>query len=246
MPSIFSKSVLVAAQAVLASSLLIGAVGGCADALTYAKDASKQGMGLYNQGNYPEAAASFANATRQNPQDYRSYYYMGASYQNMHDYQQAISAYRSCLDVMPLTLEGKNDTPFHNRTIDALATAISKSQSQGVETVALEKKCAGKGLVEDQWLLAKIYRYTGDADAAIDAYNKAVLIDPSNFTIAKEAGLYEAGLGQAPRATFALKKAYAVNPDDQQVNAALRSLGVTGSSPRDQRDLAHPAMPQDR
>jgi tetratricopeptide (TPR) repeat protein len=75
--------------------------------------------------------------------------------------------------------------------------------------------------------LAKVYRYTGDADAAVDAYNKAVLMGPQNFPLAKEAGLYDQSLGQTQRATFALKKAYAVSSDDVQVNGALRQLGVS-------------------
>ena len=240
-----SKYVLIAANAVIASSLLLGSAGGCADALTYAKDARRDGMSLYNEGNYTEATAAFANATRQDPRDYRSYYYLGASNEAEHQYQRAISAYHSCLDVMPLTLEGKNNVAFRNRAIDSLATAISKSESQHEETTSLEQKCAGKANVEDQWLLAKIYRYTGDADAAIEAYNKAVRIDPDNFTIAKEAGLYEQSLGQTQSATFALKKAYAINPNDQQVNDALRGQGVVvGPSLKDSHDLAQPAMPR--
>jgi len=221
--------VLVAANAIVASSLLVSSTG-CADSLTFAKDARRDGMSLYNEGNYTEAVGAFANATRQDPRDYKSYYYLGASYQAQHQYQQATSAYRSCLDVMPMTLDGKNDTQFRYRTIDALATALAKSETQGVETVALEQKCAGKANVEDQWLLAKIYRYTGDADAAIDAYNKAVLIAPNNFAIAKEAGLYQQGLGQNERATFALKRAYAINQNDEQVNDGLRRLGVVVAS----------------
>jgi tetratricopeptide (TPR) repeat protein len=241
----YTKTILLlAANAVIASSLLIGATG-CADALTYAKDANRDGMALYNEGNYTEATAAFANATRQDPRDYKSYYYMGASCEAEHQYQRAISAYRSCLDVMPLTLEGKNNVLFRYRAIDSLATAISKSESQHVETVALEQKCAGKASVEDQWMLAKVYRYTGDADAAIEAYNKAVRIDPEHFAIAKEAGLYEQGLGQTQAATYALKKAYAINPNDQQVSDALRRLGVVvGPSIKDERNLAQPAIPR--
>src|SRR5256885_1995975 len=118
--------VLLAANAALATSLLVTGVG-CADSLTYAKDARRDGMALYNEGNYTEAVGAFANATRQDPRDYKSYYYLGASYQAQHQYQQATSAYRSCLDVMPMTLDGKNDTQFRYRTIDALATAMAKS-----------------------------------------------------------------------------------------------------------------------
>src|SRR4051795_5497146 len=80
-------AVLIAANAVLASSLLLSG-GGCADGLTYAKDARRDGMALYNEGNYTEAVGAFANAARQDPRDYKSYYYLGASYQAQHQYQQ--------------------------------------------------------------------------------------------------------------------------------------------------------------
>jgi tetratricopeptide (TPR) repeat protein len=243
MPSFTSKKVLlVLANAALAGSLMF-AGSGCGDALIYAKETRGQGMALYNDGNYGDAAATFANATRQDPRDYRSYYYMGASYEAQSAYQQAISAYRSCLDVMPLTLEGKNNIAFRYHTIDSLATAMSKSSTHGDEAVALEQKIKGRPSVEEQWLLAKLYRYSGDADAAVDAYNKVVLIAPDNFTIAKEAGLYETELGQTNRATFALKKAFAVNPDDQEVNDALRKLGVVGITRANESDLSQPAMP---
>ena len=216
--------------------------GGCADALTYAKDANAKGMELYNQGNYVEAAAAFNDATRQDPRDYKSYYFEGSSYEATHQYQRAIGSYRACLDEMPLTLEGSNNKPFRYRVLDALATSIAHSESHGIETAKLEKKAAGKASVEDQWLLAKVYRYTGDADAAIEAYNKAVLIDPEFFPVAKEAGLYEASLGQSDRAIFALKKAYAVNPDDTEVNDALKTLGVVpGAETHETRDYAMPS-----
>lgn len=230
---------LLAANLAIGSSLLLG-TGGCADSLSYATNARHEGMGLYNEGAYADAAGAFGNATRQDPRDYHSYYYMASSYEQMHDYQQAISGYKSCLDVMNLTLLGKNDPQFRMRALDSLASAIAHSSSQDFETKALEKKCEGQAKQEDQWLLAKVYRYTGDADAAVDAYNKAVLINPKNFTIAKEAGIYEEGLGQTQRASFALRSAYAVHPNDAEVIAALQRMGVPAIAPdeKDERDIA--------
>jgi tetratricopeptide (TPR) repeat protein len=212
----------------LSLSLLLTTGIGCAasDSLTYAKDASHQGMALYQDGDYVDASAAFASATRQNPCDYASYYYLGCCYQEMGSVQQSIGAYRSCLDIMPMTLEGKQNLYLRYKTMDALAAAIAKSATCSDEITAMEKKCAGKASVDDQWMLAKVYRCCGDADAAVEAYNKCVLIDPSRFEIAKEAGLYEAVLGQNERAAFTLKKAYAVKSDDPQVNSALHKLGV--------------------
>jgi tetratricopeptide (TPR) repeat protein len=220
--------------------LIVAAVSGCADSVTYSKNANREGMALYAQSDYVDASAALADAARQNPRDYNSFYYLGACYQAMGSNQQAISAYRSCLEVMPLTLAGKQDTQMKFRAMDSLAMAIAKSATCGEETAALESKCAGRAIVDDQWLLAKIYRYSGDADAAVESYSKAVLIDGSRFEIAKEAGLYEAVLGQNDRASITLKKAYTVNPNDDQVNDALHRLGVvTGPGLRMEQPIAH-------
>lgn len=222
-----AKAVRFTAYSALFSSIIVAGYG-CAgsESLTYAKDAARQGMSLYQDGDYVDASAAFSSATRQNPRDYPSYFYLGQCYQAMGSVQQSISAYRSCLEIMPMTLEGKRDLAMQYKTMDVLALMISKSATCNDEISSMERKCEGKASVDDQWMLAKIYRYSGDADAAVEAYNKAVLIDPTRFEITKEAGLYEAVLGQNDRAAFTLKKAYAVKSDDQQVNDALHRLGV--------------------
>src|ERR1700744_3746982 len=83
------RPLLLAAVSTVATSAFLLSAGGCADALVYAKDAHNQGMELYNEGDYADAAGAFENATRQDPRDYGSYYYMGACYDQMKDYRQA-------------------------------------------------------------------------------------------------------------------------------------------------------------
>lgn len=196
-------------------------------------------MTQYNQADYVDAVVAFKSATRQNPRDYNSFYYMGLCYQALGSNQEAISAYRACLDVMPLSLQGKQDLGLHYKVMDALAMSIAHSATVAQETSEMEAKCAGKALVDDQWMLAKVYRFSGDADAAVEAYNKAVLIDPTRFDISKEAGLYEAALGQNDRAALTLKKAYLVKRDDDQVNDALHRLGVVTTSLHEDSMFAH-------
>jgi len=234
----FIKAARLAVQSVLVSSVLVAGYG-CADSLTFAKDANREGMSLYEQSDYINAVVAFKSASRQNPRDYNSFYYMGLCYQAMGSSQEAISAYRACLDVMPLTLAGKEDPGMRYKAMDALAMAIAKSGTAAQETEAMEAKCAGRALVDDQWMLAKVYRFSGDADAAVEAYNKAVLIDPTRFDITKEAGLYEAALGQNDRAALTLKKAYLVKNDDDQVNDALHRLGVVTTSLHEETIFSH-------
>jgi tetratricopeptide (TPR) repeat protein len=232
------RTVRLTVQTALISSILVTGFG-CAETMTYAKNANHDGMSLYDQADYLDASVAFASATRQNPRDYMSFYYLGLCYQALGSNQESISAFQSCMDVMPLTLAGKQDLGMHYKVMDALAMAIAKSATCSQETSDMETKCAGRAQVDDQWMLAKIYRYSGDADAAIEAYNKAVLIDPNRFDIAKEAGLYEAALGQNDKAALTLKKAYAVKNDDDQVNDALHRLGVvTGTGLKEQNPFA--------
>src|SRR6185295_12663575 len=70
-------------------ALWITTLFGCADVITYSRDAQREGIKLYRQGDYADAAGAFRNALRQNPRDYQSYYYLGASYEAMTQYQQA-------------------------------------------------------------------------------------------------------------------------------------------------------------
>ncbi len=240
--SALSPLALVCRTSALALGLSVAvATGGCGpETFTYAKDARAEGMTLYGQSDYVAAAAAFANATRQDPRDYQSYYYLGASYQATNSYTQAIAAYRNCLATAPMTLAGKQDVALHYRAVDNLAQCIAKGGTSSDEETALEAKTKSNPNVDDLWMLAKIYRYNSQADEAVETYTKAVMLDATRFDVAKEAGLYELGLNQNDRAALTLKKAYADNPNDDEVNGALRRLGVVaGPSLRDEGTLSH-------
>jgi len=211
--------------------LLLGAVmvavGGCAtDIITNGKESRDEGIKLYNDGNYADAAGAFRNAVRTDPRDFRSQYYLGASFEQMKQFHQAVQAYKATLDVMGQSLAGREDKAFRVRVMDSLAAAITKAEDPGAEITVLEQRAKTTNNVEDMFLLAKVMRYTQDADGAVMWYTKAMLLEPKNFAIAKDAGLYFEQLGQTPRAEHALKRANSLNPNDDQVVAALRRIGV--------------------
>lgn len=230
--------------ALFAAGLLLSA-GGCADMVTYAKDSRREGIRYYNAGAYTDAAGSFRNAIRQDPRDYRSHYYLGASYEQLRQYQQAIQAYKASLDVMSTSLEGKEDPEhFRTRVMDGLASAIARSDDRDFETDKIESQARTQQTAENYFQLAKVYRDRGDADLAVDSYNRAVLLDPNDPEIAKEYGLYLERLGQPSRAEIPLRRAYALDPQDTQVAAAMRRIGVVpGPAIKDQDQLAKPALP---
>src|SRR5688500_3636415 len=62
----------------LCALALLLAAGGCGDMVMQAPgDTRARGVQLYNEGNFADAAGAFATATRQDPRDYQSYYYLG-------------------------------------------------------------------------------------------------------------------------------------------------------------------------
>lgn len=224
---------------------VVGAAVGCSSTsnmLTYAQESRQKGLRQYQAADYENAAGSFRSATRQDPRDYKSFYYLGASYDQMGSHQQAAQAYQSSLKVMDVTLEGKSDKAFRAKTIDGLGISLAKGHDRATE-VAMPSP--GKRPAEDAWLRAKVSRYMGDADAAMEAYTQAALQAPDDFYIAKDHALYLAELGQTQAADVQLRRAYRMNSQDPEIIAALRGLGtVPGPALKEQKELARTPIPQ--
>jgi Tfp pilus assembly protein PilF len=214
---------------------------GCASALSSPKESRDRGMKLYQQQNYVDAAGAFRNAVQQNPRDFKSFYYMGACYDAMKMDHQAIQSYQSGLDVMKVTLAGREDQAMRVMMIDALARSIARGNDRTFQT-ALEARTQ---TAETKYLQAKIHQNLGDADSALESYQQAILLDKNDFAIIKDYGLYLEQLGQAENATRILRRAYAMNTKDEQVVAALRRIGVVpGPSLKEQEQLVKPPVPK--
>ena len=231
-------------SAVLLAGLSLGLAGCAGEYLVYASESRAAGIQQLNENQPAKAAGSFQNAVRQNPRDYESFYWLGVAYDRQGDYAQAAQSYRTSLDVQQDTYDGRKDIKMRRRTLDGLAIAIAKGPNRANEIQLIEQKNAGRQTAEDALLLAKINQYSGDADAAIDCYNRACLLDPEDAGIAREAGLYFERIGQARTAEPLLKRAYTANPQDADVIAALRRLGIVpGPSLKEESALAKPGMP---
>ncbi|HEX8524748.1 MAG TPA: tetratricopeptide repeat protein, partial [Tepidisphaeraceae bacterium] len=208
-------------------------------------ESRRQGIQQIAENNYAEAAGSFRNAARQDPRDYRSLYYLGTCYEKTNQYHQAIEAYKSSLDAQTRTLAGQEDEAGRLRTMDALASLVGKADSRDGEVNLIEQKAKTGNSSRDWYLLAKIYRYRGDADSSNDAYNRAVIRDPKDFSLIKEYGLYLVQLGQNDRAQRPLRKAYTMKPDDVEVLTALRNIGIVpGPALKDEKQLVSPVVPK--
>ena len=206
--------------------------------------ARSTGIKEFGEGNYADAAGSFRNAVRSDPRDYVSQFYLGQSYEQMKQYQQSIQAYKASLDAQPRTLAGREDQAQRLRTIEALASVISKSDQRDAEVNAVEAQAKQTNKAQDWLLLAKISQNRGDADSALDAYNRASLSEPKDFVVAKLYGLYLEQVGQKRKAEQTLRRAYSINSGDDEVNEALRRLNVIpGPGLKDERALVKPPVP---
>lgn len=238
----------------LSVTILIGLGSGCGNssggnqnsgmlAVTNTKAVRDMGIAQYNAGEFTDAAGTFKNATRQDPRDYQSYAYLGDCYSQLGQLQQAIQAYKASLDTAGRSYQGREDMAFRARTLDGLAAAVAKSGEVEINAAQQSAQAAGGG--DGYFLMAKIHRNLGDADSALDAYNRAALLGPKDFYIQKDYGLFLEQIGQNQPAEKTLRKAYALNAKDAEVVAALRRIGVVpGPSLYDQNALAKPAMPK--
>ena len=235
----------------LSAAIFVGAVGGAggcsssSEMINHSPGQRAEGVRQYQEGNYADAAGSFRQAIRSDPRDYKSQFYLAQSYENLKQYQQAIQAYKASLDAQPRTLAGKEDKEQRLATIKALAACIAKSDTNNAETNQIETAAKNGKQAQDWLLLANIHRDRGDADSALDAYNRAALSDPKDFDVVKEYALYLEQVGQQQQAAKQLKKAYSLNQNDDQVNNALRRLNVIpGPGLKDERALVKPPIPQ--
>jgi Tfp pilus assembly protein PilF len=242
--SLFTRSKIkhVAAVALLAAGLA-GCGGGISpEMITYNHRAYReQGIEKFDKADYVNAASSFKEALRQEPGDYTSRYYLGECYDKMGHPQQAIEEYRTTLTSMVHSLEGKGDVQTHAKVLEALAQAIAHEPDRTGDIALIERQ---ERTPENAVLLARISRYSGDADTALVHYQEAQQIDPASQPIAKEYGIYLEQLGQTKRADWQLRHAYAMNTHDEEVAAALRRLGVVpGPSLKTEDQLEKPFLP---
>src|SRR5437764_13592826 len=127
------KTILKTAACALLAGAMLPCLSGCADNLTWAYESEREGIEYYNKHEYANAAGDFRNAIGQSPREYKAHYYLGACEDALGHYQEALQAYKACLDVMKTSREGMRDTPFRDRVLTALASGIARSASSDGE-----------------------------------------------------------------------------------------------------------------
>ncbi len=250
----WNRALLAPAIAITAAATLVGCgstartmsnVLNTGDVITFSTQSQREGIKLYEAGQLEQATGAFRNATNQNPRDYLSFYYLGKIYAKQGREQLASQAFQTSLRVQPETEAGRSDLEGRTRTAEAFAQFLALASSRETELSSFEQGVQKRNTATDWYALALVYVQTQDAENAIDSYNRARLLAPDDFAIAKSYGLYLSNLDQRERALPVLRKAYQLDPKDEQVSAALRQLGVVpGPSLLTQDQMAKPILPK--
>jgi Tfp pilus assembly protein PilF len=213
--------------------------------VTYSVQSRSEGVKLMEAGNDEAALGAFSDAAKQNPRDYQSRYFLGVLHAKNKREQFANESFLTSLLVAPETAEGRNDAAFRTRTANAYADFLSTASAREIFLNTLEEKARERNQPGLWQTLARTYELRGDADLAIEAYDRAVLVAPGDFDIHKSSALYLLALKQNTRADARLRRAYQLNQNDEEVLAGLRQLNIVpGPSLLTENQLAKPIMPK--
>jgi len=162
--------------AALAAGLSLAIAGGCGSVASRGMNA--EGVRLFDQTRYEEAARQFEQAVYEDPNDSDGYYNLAATYhrlgtlkQRPSDLNQAEHYYHMCLD----------RDPNHQECYRGLAVLMAE-RGQPEEAFALLKGWADRNPAspEPKIELARLYEEFGDKKTAKDYLVHALAIDSGN------------------------------------------------------------------
>ena len=202
------------------------AMGCGTELLTYSHDFQREGLKQYDSGDYVDAIGAFTAAAKQDPADYHTQFYLGQCYEQTDSFHQAVLAYKLCLALIQQSPAGRMDIATRDKAFDALANLIGKDVAPDAEIEVIATDASTQQSAEDYHLLARIFTVKGDADSALDNYHHALILEPDDFRLNKEFGLYLLKMSQTQQATQVLEHAHDLNPTDKEVNDALAAASA--------------------
>ncbi len=185
------------------------------------------GVRLYSQGNYPEAAGRFSRAIASDPLDADGYYNLAATYHQIGSLQgreeelkQAETLYNLCLDRDPNHVEchrglavllvetGRADAAF--RLLEGWAERNPASPDPKIE-------------------MARLMEEQGDFDMAKQRLEEALVLEPNNSRALASLGRLHERLGDSKQALSDYERSLAMNDFQPQVASRVAMLrGATG------------------
>jgi tetratricopeptide (TPR) repeat protein len=199
---------------------------GCSGMTSHALNA--EGVRLYQNGNYQQAAATFQKAIASNPRSASAYYNLASSlhkngklYNRSEDLQQAEQLYNQCLDY----------DPNHAECYRGLAVLLAETNRQDASFRLLEGWASRNPQIADPRIeLARLYEETNNLPLAASQLEQAVTIDPDNARALTALGRLRESTGDAQQALANYQRSLAINRFQSAIEARVASLQAGGAA----------------
>jgi tetratricopeptide (TPR) repeat protein len=211
-------------SALLSPALLIGALtvvpAGCNQMNSQALNA--EGVRLYMNGNYPQAAEKFERAVADNPRSATSYYNLasakhksGKLYNRKNDLDQAEQLYNQCLDY------NENDTECYR----GLAVLLCETGRQDAAFRLLQGWAARSPQLANPHIeLARLMEETNNRQQASLQLVQAISIEPNNTRALTALGRLREQSGDRGQALSNYQRSLAINRFQPEVEARVAAL----------------------
>ncbi len=167
-------------------------------------------------GNYEEAISAYQWAGVLNPKYAPPWYGLGNVYATLEQYPEAIAAYRRTLLLDPTNAQAYHNLAFvyarngdYERAVDQYQQAIERHEDEGAKAIALNG-------------LGDVYVALDQYLDAINAYERAIAIDPEQAQSWNSIGDVHRLSGDSEAAIEAFRQAVRIDPEH---SAAWNSLG---------------------
>lgn len=193
---------------------------GCSNMTSQALNS--EGVRLYQNGNYIQAAEQFQRAIASNPQQADGYYNLasalhknGKLYNRQEDLLQAEQLYNQCLDY----------DPQHTECYRGLAVLLTETNRQDAAFRLLEGWAArNPNMADPQIELARVLEETNNLPQASSRLVQALAIEPHNSRALTALGRLREVSGDTQQALANYQRSLAINRFQPAISARVASL----------------------
>ncbi|MEW6186532.1 MAG: tetratricopeptide repeat protein [Thermodesulfobacteriota bacterium] len=127
------------------------------------------GMREYNKGDFQDAYEAFSRAVVEDPKDYRSYFFLGQTHEQLRDPEKAVNDYKKALEVRPHYLPAQEALGLVN---------YKQKKFKEAEINLREAEKLGSKTAEVYYTLGEIEQRNDACEKAITAYEQALRLNP--------------------------------------------------------------------
>lgn len=201
---------------VLLASAVLAATTACkSDPKQQALTHLSRGEQLANTQKYPEAIIEYRRAVQADPRLGKARLQLAFAYASTGDGVNALREYVRAADLMP---------DDHDAQTKAGTFLLLANQYNDAQALAKRMLQRNPNDVEGQILLANALAGLKDMDGAVQAFEKAVAMDPSRSGTYSELGSAQAVKGDKAKAEEAFRKAVAIDPKSAPAHLSLSNF----------------------